>query len=199
MSHLNLVMIHPFADGNGHMARCLQTLVLARTGTLAAPFSSIEEYLGRNTRAYYDVLARVGEGRWSPARDTRPWIELCLTAHYRQATTLLQRTREIQALWDLLEIESQRRGLPERTLYALSDAAQGLRVRNATYRPIAEISEGLATRDLKVLVEQGLLVPSGEKRGRFYVASELLSRLRARTRETRRLEDPYAEPPRPGG
>ena len=26
MAHLNLVMIHPFRDGNGRMARCLQTL-----------------------------------------------------------------------------------------------------------------------------------------------------------------------------
>src|SRR4051794_13236770 len=30
MAHLNLVMIHPFRDGNGRMARALQTLVLAR-------------------------------------------------------------------------------------------------------------------------------------------------------------------------
>lgn len=197
MAHLNLVMIHPFADGNGRMARCLQTLVLARTGTLAAPFSSIEEYLGRNTRAYYDVLAQVGQGSWHPERDARPWIEFCLTAHYRQAATLLQRTREIGALWDLLEAECRERGLPERMLYALSDAAQGLRVRNATYRPIAEVSEGLASRDLKALVEQGFLVPKGEKRGRFYVASERLASLRARTRESRPVEDPYGEPPTP--
>ena len=32
MGHLNLVMIHPFSDGNGRMARCLQTLILARGG-----------------------------------------------------------------------------------------------------------------------------------------------------------------------
>ncbi len=30
MAHLNLVMIHPFRDGNGRMARALQTLVLSR-------------------------------------------------------------------------------------------------------------------------------------------------------------------------
>jgi Fic family protein len=32
MAHLNLVMIHPFRDGNGRMARALQTLVLSRGG-----------------------------------------------------------------------------------------------------------------------------------------------------------------------
>ncbi|MYJ12796.1 MAG: Fic family protein [Acidimicrobiia bacterium] len=32
MAHLNLTLIHPFSDGNGRMARCLQTLVLAAAG-----------------------------------------------------------------------------------------------------------------------------------------------------------------------
>ena len=50
MAHLNLAMIHPFRDGNGRMARCLQTLVLGSQGNLTPEFSSIEEYLGRNTR-----------------------------------------------------------------------------------------------------------------------------------------------------
>jgi Fic family protein len=192
MAHLNLVMIHPFSDGNGRMARCLQTLVLARSGVLAPPFSSIEEYLGRNTRPYYDILAQVGGGRWSPERDARPWLRFCLTAHYRQAQTLLLRTKEIQRLWDTLEIEAARRGLPERTILALADAANGLRVRNATYRPIADINDHLASRDLKLLVEQGLLVPQGEKRGRFYTASEVLREIWVKTREPRRVEDPFA-------
>jgi len=192
MAHLNLVMIHPFSDGNGRMARCLQTLVLARTGVLAPPFSSIEEYLGHNTKDYYDVLAEVGGGTWSPARDARPWIRFCLTAHYRQAQTLLIRTREIQRLWDLLEVEVQRRSLPERALYALADAAMGLRVRNATYRPIADVSDQVAGRDLKALAEAGLLAAQGERRGRHYVASDLVLRMRAEARENHRIDDPFA-------
>ncbi|HRN30524.1 MAG TPA: Fic family protein, partial [Terrimesophilobacter sp.] len=35
MAHLNLVMIHPFRDGNGRVARCLQSLILAPDGELA--------------------------------------------------------------------------------------------------------------------------------------------------------------------
>ena len=51
MAHINLVMAHPFRDGNGRMARALQTLVLAREEIRAPVFSSIEEYLGRNTES----------------------------------------------------------------------------------------------------------------------------------------------------
>jgi Fic family protein len=195
MAHLNLVMIHPFSDGNGRMARCLQTMVLARSGILAAPFSSIEEYLGRNTRAYYDVLAEVGGGTWHPERDSRPWIRFCLTAHYRQATTLLIRTREIGNLWNALDEEIAKKRLPDRTVLALADAALGLRVRNATYRPIAEITENLASKDLKSLVEANLLIPQGEKRGRHYIAADPLKEIRLKTRENRRVEDPFVAKP----
>lgn len=61
MAHLNLVLIHPFRDGNGRMSRCIQTLVLAREQILAQELCSIEEYLGRNTDAYYRILAQVGQ------------------------------------------------------------------------------------------------------------------------------------------
>lgn len=192
MAHLNLVLIHPFADGNGRMARALQTLVLAREGILEPPFCSVEEYLGRNTRAYYDVLAEVGGGRWQPERDARPWIRFILTAHYRQARTLLMRVREMEALWALLEVEIKRRGLPERALMALADAANGYQVRNATYRTAAEVSEVVAGRDLRLLAGNGLLVPFGDKRGRTYRASEELKALAARGRQPRVVEDPFA-------
>ncbi len=98
LAHLNLVMIHPFSDGNGRMARVLQTLVLAREGILDPTFSSIEEYLGRNTQDYYAVLGEVGRGAWHPEHDALPWIRFCLTAHFRQAETLLRRTQETEHL-----------------------------------------------------------------------------------------------------
>jgi Fic family protein len=193
MGHLNLAMIHPFSDGNGRMARCLQSLILARSGTLAPQFSSIEEYLGRNTRAYYDVLAEVGGGTWQPERDAHPWIRFCLTAHFQQATDLLRRTRDIDRLWNMLEEEIRTHHLPDRLIFALADAAAGYRVRNGTYRPIAEISEQVASRDLALAVRAGLLIPRGERRGRYYDKSPRLEAIGTSTREKRvAAADPFA-------
>lgn len=191
MAHLNLAMIHPFRDGNGRMARCLQTLVLVRDGTAASEFSSIEEYLGRNTRAYYDILALVGAGSWSPERDARLWIRFCLTAHYRQAVTVLRRVREMSKLWDHLELEIQKRNLPERAITALSDAAFGYHVRNPIYKKSAQVSEQVASRDLKKLADARLLIPQGEARGRYYAASDFIKGLRESVREKKVIDDPF--------
>ena len=194
LAHLNLVMIHPFSDGNGRMARCLQSLTLARSGILAPAFSSIEEYLGQNTDEYYSVLAEVGAGQWSPSRDTRPWIRFCLKAHFQQATTMLRRTREMGRLWDAVEIEVHRRQLPDRTILALVDAALGFKVRNATYRSSADVSMEVASRDLRRLATEGLLEAQGERKGRHYVASDQIQAMRQRTQETKVVEDPFESP-----
>ncbi len=196
MAHLNLVMIHPFRDGNGRMARCLQTLVLAREGVLEPEFCSIEEYLGRNTRSYYDVLAEVGQGSWHPEHDPRPWVRFNLKAHYLQAQTLLQRVKESEQLWVALERLTTREGFPDRVIEGLWDAAIGHRVRRATYlRFVSEpISEQAAGRDLRQLAERGILVPHGEKRGRYYTGSkELVGLWRAiRDKRNEGIADPFA-------
>ncbi len=195
MAHLNLVMIHPFRDGNGRMARCLQSLVLARGKVLAPVFMSIEEYLGRNTQQYYDVLAEIGQGAWQPGNDARSWLRFSLTAHVRQARTMLRRVRETEGLWRELEDIRQQNSLPERTLILLFDAAMGFRVRNATYRANIQeageepITEQTASRDLQRLVEAGLIVPVGQKRGRTYASSSALRGLYQRMVEQRAMRD----------
>lgn len=200
MAHLNLVMIHPFRDGNGRMARCLQTLVLSREGILEAPFVSIEEYLGSgsNTENYYDVLADVGGGSWHPEFDARPWIRFVLTAHYRQAQTMVMRAQESERRWEMVEREVARRGLQERSIAPLFNASLGFRMRNSTYRELADVSDTIAGRDLKVLVEAGLLVAIGERRGRHYRMALPLAEINATVRTTRRpIEDPFDRAPVP--
>lgn len=196
MAHLNLAMIHPFRDGNGRMARCLQTLVLAREQILSPELCSIEEYLGRNTQQYYAVLAEVGGGRWQPERDAMPWVRFCLMAHYVQAMSVLRRIRESGLMWQgcLELIEANR--LPNRAAAGLFDAGMGLTVRNSAYRVAVSrsfqegISTQVATDDLGAMVRAGLLRAHGARRGAFYTMAEPLERLRESARRDRLRLDP---------
>jgi Fic family protein len=191
MAHLNLAMIHPFRDGNGRMARALQTLVLTRNDVVSPVFCSIEEWLGRNTEAYYAILGEVGQGAWHPENDALPWVRFCLVAHYQQAATLMKRNAVIGRVWSEIENVRKRHGLPERTELAMMDAAFSYKVRNAHYRDANEISDVVASRDLKRLSDLGLLVPVGERRGRFYVAGDALKEIAQRCSDTTRAANPY--------
>jgi Fic family protein len=191
MAHLNLTMIHPFKDGNGRMARALQTLVLAREGILHPVFSSIEEWLGKHTPEYYKILADTGEGKWSPTRDALPWVRFCLTAHHQQAATLIRRNDEYARLFEKIERVVKEHGLPDRSMIPIFDAALGWPITNPRYRTDAEVGEYMASRDLKALCEAGLFEPIGEKRGRFYRRTGVLEQMRNSVRLRRPLENPY--------
>jgi hypothetical protein len=93
---------------------------------------------------------------------------------------------------EILEAEVRRRGLPERTVAALLDAAYGYRVRNTTYRKAVEVSDALSSRDLGALANAELLVPHGAKRGRYYVAGDWLRQQREKTDLPRVQTDPFA-------
>lgn len=191
MAHLNLVMIHPFRDGNGRMARCLQTLALTRDRILSPEWMSIEEFLGANTQAYYDILAKVGNGAWHPERDARPWVRFCLHAHYIQAASVLERIQDSERIWVAVDELREERGLPERVISSLFDAATGLRIRNSSHRKnvelteLVEISKQTATNDLGAMVKAGLISQQGLKRGAYYEAGEPLIEIRERTRNDR--------------
>lgn len=200
MAHLNLVLIHPFRDGNGRVARCLQTFVLAASGIREPVFSSIETYLGRNTTSYYSVLAETAAGEWSPHRSTRSWIRFCLTAHYQQARSHLRRIQETEYLWGECERVAEEAGVAERVVGALCDAARGRTLHRALYRRITtqstaqEPSEAASTRDLAALVKAGLLEPSNSGRRRTYRATPRLLKLWTDITARRRdwaIRDPY--------
>ena len=193
MGHLNLVMIHPFSDGNGRMARCLQTLIMAREAIIEPTFCSVEEYLGRFTQEYYDVLAEVGKGTFRPENDCRPWIRFNLVAHYQQASWLVQRARMTQRVWDELERLLQERHVNDRALPVLADAAFGYQIRRSHYMNATGVSEQVASRDLKELVDLGLLTGKGETRGRIYRGSPLIREIYIRNYEPRTNIDPFTQ------
>ncbi|GEL96052.1 Fic family protein [Cellulomonas composti] len=193
MAHLNLVMVHPFRDGNGRMARALQTLVLARNGVAEPEFASIEEWLGANTEDYYRALAATGQGRWAPESDAHLWVSFNLRAHHLQAQTVRSRWGRAQRTYEILDDLVTTNGLPDRVTDALYTATLGFRLRRPVYVQQTGLDARTATRDLKALSDHGLLRPVGETKGRHYVAGPRLAEVRAALGPTPAPVDPYPE------
>jgi len=172
MAHLNLVSIHPFRDGNGRISRIVQSLVLAREGLMSPEFSSIEEYLGAHTPAYY-VALRALRDRYQPERDATGWVAFCVEAHLVQARQRLNQIEWADKRWHFLEELVAGRGWSDRLVIALEQSLfHG--VDRSSYATEAGISPATASADLRRLLDAGLVVRKSLGRTTRYTASDAL-------------------------
>jgi Fic family protein len=174
MAHLNLVSIHPFRDGNGRVARIVQSLVLAKERLLRPELVSIEPYLGRHTREYYAVLEEVQGLAFDPHRDASAWVEFCIEAHVSEATERRRWLEIAYARHDFCEQLARDETYPQRFVLALDQALLGLPVTNADYRREADIAGPTATQDLQRLRRDGWLAQEGGGRSVRYIAGTKL-------------------------
>jgi Fic family protein len=122
-----------------------------------------------------------------------------MKAHFVQAHRILWFNDLLDRVWQTAEQIGKEKGLPERAHQAIADALFKMKVRNASYRAFADVSENLASRDLKMLVDKRVLVPAGEKRGRYYQASPKLVEIGKKIFQPFRMDDePFKSKPLQG-
>ena len=68
--HLWFVILHPFDDGNGRIARALTDMILARSGDSKFRFYSMSSQIQKNRKSYYEVLERTQKG----SMDITNWL-----------------------------------------------------------------------------------------------------------------------------
>ena len=173
MAHLNVISVHPFADGNGRISRIVQSLVLARGGLLTPELGSIEEHLGHNTAAYYRALRETQGGSYRPERDASGWVRFCLEAHIAQAEKRLEQIEQAAVRWGTLEALVEDRGWPDRIVIALEQSLFEGASRLA-YSTEAGVSSVTAGGDFRRLLDAGLVAREGRTRNTRYVASQAL-------------------------
>lgn len=76
---LDLLAIHPVADGNGRLARLLTTHELLRNGYGVARYASVEQRIYVSKQSYYEALRRSQSGWHDASHDVWPWIEYLAT------------------------------------------------------------------------------------------------------------------------
>lgn len=186
--HVQLALIQPFAAGNARTARLLHALVLARPLAIDPAFLALDAWFATHQAQTSALLAAILSG----ATPVSAWLPHSLRAQFSALSELTRRMDEFAELFSRLSQVFDQADLPERCRLPALEAALGVRLANARYMALAGVETHTATRDLKLLVETGFIVPEGEKRARHYRASARLAELRRATRRTREIVDPYA-------
>lgn len=68
-----LLIVHPFMDGNGRLARALVPWLLCKKGLTSAPHFSLDNYFKKHRMKYFEKLNRISENN-----DWEGWIRFFL-------------------------------------------------------------------------------------------------------------------------
>ena len=166
IAHLWFVSIHPFDDGNGRIGRAIADMALSQAENSQMRFFSISHQINKDKKQYYDILEKMQKGDC----DITEWIIWyldCLLRSVEQSDEILSRVLNKAIFWqnhaEAILSERQRE-----VLNVYLDGYPGkLTAKNWAKR--VKVSSDTAARDIKDLIEKGILVPQqGRVRDVFY-------------------------------
>jgi Fic family protein len=170
LAHLWFVTIHPFEDGNGRIARAIADLMLARSDRTGGRFYSMSSQIEAERKQYYLELESTQRG----GLDVTPWLAwffACLERAIDRADDTVGAVLSKAALWERVNRqpvnERQRR-----VINRLLDGFVGL-LTTSKYAKLAKCSPDTALRDMRQLLERGILVQNpGRGRSTSYRLAE---------------------------
>ncbi len=155
MAHLWFVTVHPFADGNGRMGRILLDYSLARSERLAQRYYSLSRQMEQERRDYYKHL----EQQQRNGLDITPWLHWFLECLGRALETAQDSTSHILKKADFwrrfqeVPLNPRQRKALQRLLEPDFEGP----INSSKYARLCRCSQDTAARDLKQLVEWGML------------------------------------------
>ena len=154
LAHLWFVTIHPFADGNGRIARAVADMALARSEKSPQRFYSVSSQIRQERNDYYDVLERTQKG----TLDVTKWLEWFLSCFDRaveSAQKMLESTLRKARFWEAhagQELNERQRSILNRLL----DGFEG-KLTTRKWAALGKCSQDTAYRDILDLVARGIL------------------------------------------
>ena len=155
VAHFWFVTIHPFEDGNGRIARAIADMALARADQARERFYSMSAQIELERKAYYDQL----EGQQRGDTDITPWLDWfleCLGRAIEQADEMLGSVLYKARVWEqanLKPVNDRQRLVLNRML----DDFRG-HMNTSKYAKLAKCSTDTALRDIRDLLDRGLLI-----------------------------------------
>ncbi len=154
VAQFQLVHIHPFVDGNGRTSRLLSTLCLYRAGYDFKRLFSISEYYDRDRTAFYTAL----QGVRDQGMDLTDWLVFFVEGLATQMVEVTERgKRAIQA-----DVLTQQHKLNVRQMAAIKYLLENGKITIQDFEALCPATTRRSLqRDLRMLLEKGLVVASG--------------------------------------
>jgi Fic family protein len=154
IAHFWFIIIHPFDDGNGRIARAITDMLLASCEGSGERFYSMSGQILAERHRYYEVLQKVQHS----SGDITEWLDWFLHCLKNAMLTTENTTQKIlrkAEFWKLHEhtaINERQRLL----LNKLFDGFEG-KLQTSKWAKITKTSTDTALRDIKDLLEKGIL------------------------------------------
>jgi len=163
IAHIWFVIIHPYDDGNGRIARAITDYVLSRnTSTTQFKLYSISTAINSDRKGYYDILDKTTNLFLNKEFDLTPWIlwhlgilNNAMEQSLKNIEYLVQKTK----FWD----KHRNQALNERQIKVMNKILDmgsenfegGLNTKK--YINLTKVSKATAVRDITQLVEFGCI------------------------------------------
>jgi len=154
LAHLRFIIIHPFDDGNGRMARAITDMLLSRAEDSRDRFYSMSSQMMKERNRYYEVLRQVQHS----TGDVTEWLEWylhCLRNALQAAEDTCHSIGRKADFWRRHEqtVLNERQRL---VLNKLLDGFEG-KLKTSIWARMAKCSQDTALRDIQDLIDKGIL------------------------------------------
>lgn len=160
IAHFWFIIIHPFDDGNGRIARALSDLYLSRSDGTSHRFYSMSSQIMLERKKYYEVLQEVQHSHGDITMWLKWFMECFKKALYTTEKTL-ENTIKKKNFWD----QHAETNMNERQRLMVNKLFDGLegKLQSSKWAKMTKCSSDTALRDIKDLIEKGILrqEPSG--------------------------------------
>lgn len=169
--HYVLVTIHPFVEGNGRTVRAFATLVLLREGYDIKRFFALEERFDADLASYYKAFFEVDKQHKNiAARDLTPWLEYFTQIVAAELVKIKEKVKRLSIDSKLKVRIGNQIALTERQIKLMEYLSESASAAMRDLRQVLPmISEDTILRDLKSLMEKGIITKEGSTKGARYV------------------------------
>ncbi|MCB9135760.1 MAG: Fic family protein, partial [Anaerolineales bacterium] len=157
--HKQLVIVHPFMDGNGRTTRLATQVLLAGMGLNFFPLLSFENYYNQNVTRYFETVGVYGN-YYDLTPDFTPWLEYFAGGILDELLRLEKQIQSTQTIDTRLQ--------PHHQTILDFITEHGL-ITDRDYAKLVDRAKATRALDFKKLMELGLIERKGVGRKVHYV------------------------------